>query len=120
MRKRNQRGAVTAETAVVLPLIAAFGLLMLWCVCVGVAQVRVVDAAREGARVAARGDGVDEASSWAQRVAPERADVHIDTSAREVTAQVSAPVDGPGGIFRMLPALTVRATAVAAAEETGE
>ena len=40
-----------------LPLLAVFTLSMAWLVCLGVTQVRALDAAREAARAAARSDG---------------------------------------------------------------
>ena len=56
---RDERGAVTAETSVVLPLLVAVTLAMVWLVAVGLAQMRATDAAREAARALARGESGD-------------------------------------------------------------
>lgn len=71
---------VTAETAVVIPVLVALTVILVWIVALGIAQVRLVDAAREAARMAARGDPESKAVSMAERIAPEGSDVDIDTS----------------------------------------
>lgn len=114
---RDQRGAVTAETAVVLPLLAAFALAMTWLVGLGVNQARAVDAAREVARVVARGDSPAEARTWGDRIAPEGSRISIRRGGESVVVTVSAQVSGPGGLFDFLPGFPVRARAVAALEE---
>ena len=53
-RRRDQRGAVTAELALALPLLFAVTVGLVWLLAVGAAQIRVVDAARESARAVAR------------------------------------------------------------------
>jgi len=47
---------VTAETAMVLPFVALMAVVLTWVVTLGVTQMRLADAAREGARVVARGE----------------------------------------------------------------
>jgi Flp pilus assembly protein TadG len=54
MRRRDERGAVTAELAMTLPLLLAVTVGLVWLLSVGAAQVRAVDAARETARALAR------------------------------------------------------------------
>ena len=68
--ERRESGAVTAETAMALPVIVVFTLSMAWLVSVGITQVRALDAARETARAAARSDGAGEAMALGRRVAP--------------------------------------------------
>src|SRR4051812_3291442 len=70
-RGRREDGAVTAEAAAVLPLLIAAALGVAWLVSLTVAQVRVVDGAREVARAVARGDSEGTALSLGRRVAPE-------------------------------------------------
>jgi len=111
---RDQRGMVTAETAATLPLLVAVTLAMVWLVTVGVAQVRVTDAAREAARAAARGESVPEASELARRAAPGSTVVIADEDGR-VTVKVSDQVE-PYGLFSRLGTVTVTADAVALAE----
>ncbi|WP_433731695.1 TadE family type IV pilus minor pilin [Actinoplanes sp. CA-051413] len=74
------------------------------------AQGRCVDAAREGALVAARGGpGV----AAAARIAPADAQIGLVEGEETVTVTVRAPVPILGG---HLPAISVRAEAVAARE----
>ena len=70
-------------------------------------QVRCIDAAREAARLAARGD--ESASVAAQRIAPEGSVVQLQRDGDVVVATVTArsPV---------LPGIDIAAEAVAAAE----
>lgn len=70
-------------------------------------QIRCIDAAREAARLAARGEG-EAATAAARRVAPSGAVVHVGQDGGFVVARVSAAT--------VLPRLTVSAEAVAAAE----
>ena len=115
-RRRPELGAVTAEAAMVIPLLLAVTVGLVWAVALVVSQVRVVDAAREVARAAARGDSDDAAAARGHQVAPDGAEVGISRSAGEVVARVSVDVHGPGGLFSVLPAVPVRAEAVAAEE----
>jgi Flp pilus assembly protein TadG len=115
---RTERGAATAELAMVLPLLLAVTVGLVWLLAVGAAQVRTVDAAREVARAAARGDPVAVAVQRGRRVAPPGSSVSIHGDGAQVTAVVVGHVDGPGGLFR-LPGVTVSAHAVAAVEDTG-
>ena len=58
-------------------------------------QIRCIDAAREAARLAARGEG-EAASSAARRVAPSGAVVHVGRDGGLVVARVSAATALPG------------------------
>ena len=103
----------TAELAVVLPtlvLVVAAGLAM---VSVVLAQVRCVDAAREAARAAARGEPADAVRSAAVRAAPSGARVEVAGTGEEVRVTVSARAGRVGGL---LPAIEVSASAVALRE----
>jgi hypothetical protein len=114
---RGERGAVTAELASVLPMLVAVTVGLVWLLAVGSAQIRAVDAARETARAVARGDDEATAVARGQQVATPGSTVTVVRTADEVQVTVSGEVRGPGGLFAGLPAPTVRATAVAAAEE---
>ncbi len=72
------------------------------------AHVRCVDAAREAARLAARGDDAG-ASRAVSAVGPPGAAISSRRDGDSVTVQVRAPVP-------VLPGLTLTATAVAAVE----
>lgn len=114
---RSQRGAAAAETAAVLPVLAAAVLALVWMLSLAVTQVRVVDAARETARAAARTDSRDDAVAAGRRVAPDQAEFSVTQGADEVEVTVVAEVRGPGGIFGFLPLPRARATATAALED---
>jgi Flp pilus assembly protein TadG len=107
---------VTAELALGIPLLVAVSLATAWSLTVVVAQVRVVDAAREAARALARGDPALEASELARRVAPAGAAVVVTDQGDEVIVTVRVRLDPPGGGLLDLAGVTVRAEAVALAE----
>ncbi len=117
MRRRADRGAVTAELALTLPILLAVTVGLVWLQSVGAAQVRTVDAAREAARAVARGDGAAAAVAVGERVAPEGVSVSVTTTGDRVVAHASGRVAGPGGLFGFLPGAPVSAEAVAVAEE---
>ena len=116
MGRRRESGAVTAETAVALPLIVVFTLSMAWLVSLGLTQVRALDAARETARAAARSDGTREAIALGRRVAPAGSQISVGHGEGTVVVTVSSPVRGPAGLFGHLTGFRVRAEAVAAQE----
>ncbi|HEY1134116.1 MAG TPA: TadE family type IV pilus minor pilin [Nocardioides sp.] len=113
---RDQRGAVTAETVMVLPLLVLVALALTWMVGLAFTQVQVVDAAREAARAAARDDGVAASVAAGQRVAPDGAEITVSTGGTEVTARVAVRVEAPS-LFAWAPSVPLSATAVAAREE---
>jgi Flp pilus assembly protein TadG len=118
-RAGTERGAVTAELALGLPLLLALTAGLVWLLAVGAAQVRVVDGARETARMLARGDAEGEAVSRGTRVAGPGSRVLVDRRGDEVAVTVTRPFDGPGGVLEVLPAVELEAVAVAATEESG-
>jgi Flp pilus assembly protein TadG len=113
---RGDDGAVTAETAVALPLLAVFAVSLAWLIGLGLTQVRAHDAAREVARAAARSDTAGQAVGLGRRVAPAGSQVTVRRGDGLVVAEVSSPVAGPGGLFRTLSPFRVRAEAVAVEE----
>lgn len=112
----RDRGAVTAEAALVLPMLVAATLGLVWLLALAVTQVRVTDAARAVARAAARDESRASAVQAGTQVAPDGARIDLHRSADAVVARVQAEVAGPGGLFRFLPGVTLDAEAVAAAE----
>lgn len=107
---QRDRGSATAELAVGLP--AVVGLLLAGLVAVGAVTTKLecVDAARDAALAAARGQS---GTAAGQRAAPDGAQVSVTIDGDLVVATVQAPVPLLGA--RLRPA-TVTATAVAAAE----
>jgi hypothetical protein len=116
-RSGAERGAVTAELALGLPVLLAVTTGLVWLLSVGAAQVRTVDAARETARAVARGDDESAAVALGQRVAPYGVRIVVISHDGRVTAQAHGHVPGPGGLFGFLPGADVSAEAVAVAEE---
>jgi Flp pilus assembly protein TadG len=116
--RRSESGAVTAETAVVLPLIAVFAVSMAWLVSVGITHVRAVDAARETARAAARSESTRGAVALGNRVAPSGSRISVGRDEGTVVVTVSSPVNGPAGLFGRWASFWVEAEAVAAREPT--
>lgn len=116
VRRRSDRGAVTAEAAAVLPVLLLVTMLMVWLVSVATAQVRVVDAAREAARQGARGEPDAVAVRHGARVAPAGTSFSVARANGRVRVTAFAEVDGPGALFSFLPGLTVEAETVAVQE----
>ena len=112
----DQRGAVTAELALAIPLLLSLTVGLVWLLSVGAAQVRMVDAAREAARAAARGDAVAEAEARGERVAP-GSSVTVVSRDDEVVSTATGSVEPPGGLVGFLPTVRLHAQAVAASEE---
>lgn len=108
---------MTAETAVVLPLLVALAMVLVWLVALAVTQVRVVDAARETARAVARDETVATATELGRQIAPAGAEITVQEDTATVRVRVVAGVDGPGGPFGVLPRVEVDAEAVTAREQ---
>jgi Flp pilus assembly protein TadG len=117
-RGRDESGAATAELAMALPLLLSVTIGLVWLLAVGAAQIRVVDAARETARAAARGDSTGDAVARGLQVAPDGSHVTVAVAGDRVRASAKGRVTGPGGLFDFLPGVTVHAEAVAALEGT--
>ena len=108
----GDRGTVTVEAALALCSLVVVLALVLAAVSVVAAQLRCVDAAREAARLTARGEQ-DRAEELAGRIAPHGAVVAVTVHGDEVTARVSVnPVAG------LLPGIEVGAEAAAVLEPT--
>lgn len=107
------RGSVTVEAAIALSVVVVVLGLCLSGIGCALAQIRCVDAAREAARLVARGDD-DRAAAAVASVGPSGASLSVSVDGDTVTATVSA--SGVGGL---LPGIDVRATAVAAMEDIG-
>ena len=107
---------VTAEIATALPALALVLVAAVWAVFFAASQLRCIDAAREAARVVARGEETAVVRQVAQELAPEGAAVDVERVDGTVTVRVSADVSMPGPVGGVLPAPTARGEAVAWAE----
>ena len=113
------RGAITAELALALPLLLALTAGLVWLLAVAVAQVRTVDAAREAARAVARGDDAGAAVALGERGAPQGVRLSVTRSGERVVVRARGRMSGPGGLLGVIPGATLHAEAVAIAEEEG-
>jgi hypothetical protein len=115
--RRCERGAdkgfVTAEAAVVLPVLVMFAMALVWGLLVVAAQIQCLDAARAGARAAAREDPADAVAALARGAAPRDAKVTVSRDGSQVRVTVVAKPAALHG----LP-FEVREEAVASVEGT--
>ncbi|MFE5814116.1 TadE family type IV pilus minor pilin [Streptomyces sp. NPDC056479] len=110
---RSDRGFVTAESAVVLPVLVMFAMALVWGLLVMAAQIQCVDAARTGARAAARQDPMEAVIEVARETAPRGASVTVDREGDEIHVVVVARPPVLRGL-----SFEVREEAVASAEDT--
>lgn len=111
--RRADRGFVTAESAMVLPVLVMFATTLVWGLLVVAAQIRCVDAARAGARAAARQDSPAAVVEVTREMAPPGARVTVSREAEQVRVVVEARPP----VLHGLP-FDLREEAVAAVEET--
>lgn len=104
---------VTAEMAVVLPVLVLVLVAALGGIAVVTAQLRCTDAAREGARAAARGESEAAVREIAGSSAPDGAAISVTLGAEHAVVRVSGSVPLIPGVG---PALAVSAEATAATE----
>jgi hypothetical protein len=109
-RWRRQDGSATAELAASLPALVLLLFAALTAVTAVRTQLECVDAAREAARAAARGESGEVAGG---RVAPTGSSVSITIEGDTARATVRVRLDPLGG---HLPGFNIAATAVAAIE----
>lgn len=110
-RRHGQAGSVTAEFAVVLPVVVLVLAGCLGAVQVASQQVRLFDAAADAARTLARGDPVALAAQRVNRMLP-TAEMATSRSGDFVCAELSAPA-GAGPLA--LAGLRIRASSCALA-----
>jgi Flp pilus assembly protein TadG len=108
----RDRGMFTAEFAAGLPALIVLLFFGVGLVAAISTRMQCLDAAREGALAAARGDSGNAAAA---RVGPPGSRIGISESGDSVTATVSARIRMFGG---SLPVVTINETAVAAREPT--
>jgi Flp pilus assembly protein TadG len=116
---RGCDGSVTAETAVVLPVLVLVVAVLLGLARVISGELAVEEAAGVGARAAARGESAGEVVRLASKVAPPGAAVSVERRDGLVTVRVSAALSPLGLAARLLPELTVTASARALDESAG-
>jgi hypothetical protein len=110
----SERGSVTAELALSLPAVVLALVLALAVGRVAIAQVQCVDAARAGARAAARGEAADTVIQQARRLAPSGAGVTATRNGGSVAVDVSGWIGLP---LPGSPQLQVRGQAISQVEQ---
>jgi hypothetical protein len=110
--RAGDEGFVTAEAAVTLPVLVLVVTTLVWGLLVVLAQIQCVDAARAGARAAARQDPDGAVTRLAREAAPHGAKVTVSREGEHVRVVVVAAPPGLGA----LP-FELREEAVAEAEE---
>jgi hypothetical protein len=109
-----ERGSATVEIAVALPALVLIVAIALWGVSVAAAHVACVDAARAGARAAARGEPAPAVRAAVLRGAPSGARVTTRRDGEFTRVDVTVELRPPA--LSGLPAIVVREHAVAATE----
>jgi len=86
---RGDGGYVTAEAAMVIPTLVTVAALLVWGLMAAAAQIRCVDAARAGARAAARAETPADVLRVARAAAPAGAQVSVRKSGGMVRVRVT-------------------------------
>lgn len=109
--RSSERGAVTAELAITLPVLLSLLLLGIWSIGLVILNIQCIDAARDVARAVARGEPPDQAIAIGHRTIPtgtitisrEGPDIHVTVTA--------SPTHNPPLLSALAPAhLTAHAT----------
>ena len=100
-RGTHERGAVTAELAVGLPVVVLLLAAVLTIAAASGAQLRALDAARAGARAVAIGPDDAEVRAAVEKVGGAGVEVSLERDGEWVHVAVSRPV--AGGWFSRLP-----------------
>lgn len=90
-RRRAEAGMVTAETAVLAPVVALCLALGVWIISMANFQVRLIDASRDTARLVARGEQPVAAIGEIRRTLPAGVRFRVD---RGVSGYVTVRVEG--------------------------
>ncbi len=113
---QGQGGSVTAEAALTLPVVMAVVLVVAWALSLGVAEIRAVDAARDGARQAARGDDPAAVREAAERTAPSGSRIQLHRDGDMVAVTVSVVAHAPRWLLVPLPPVHLSSTSTVEVE----
>ncbi|WP_184801827.1 TadE family type IV pilus minor pilin [Kribbella italica] len=114
--RRTERGTVTAELALLFPVLMAVIVAGVWAVGLVVTNIRCIDAARDVARAVARGETEEAAQTIGRRAAPKDASIEIFTTNGEVQVTVEATRRLDWSLFAALPAVPLKAQATLQSE----
>jgi Flp pilus assembly protein TadG len=109
--RENDRGAITAELAITLPVLLSLLLLGIWSIGLVILNIQCIDAARDVARAVARGEPQDQAKAIGHRTIPS-ATITITREGQDIHVTVTAaPTHNPPLLTSLAPAhLTAEAT----------
>lgn len=119
MRARDCRGSVTAEAALVLPLLVAVAGLLTWLLGAGIAQVQCVDAARDAVRALARGEPQAQVVSETRQMAPRGAEIEVREEDGSVRVRISVAATPPGHLLDQVLSIPLAATSSMPVEASG-
>ena len=115
---RTQRGAVTAEVAIALPILLTLLFLGIWLIGVVTANIQCIDAARDVARAVARGESPEIAQEIGRRTAPSNATITITRTGPDIHVTVTATPNRNAPLLTALPATPTTAKAILQSEPT--
>ncbi|WP_405070682.1 TadE family type IV pilus minor pilin [Kribbella sp. NBC_01510] len=109
--KPSERGAVTAELAITLPVLLSLLLLGIWSIGLVILNIQCIDAARDVARAVARGEPPDQAKAIGHRTIP-TGSITISREGPDIHVTVTAtPTHNPPLLSALAPThLTAHAT----------
>lgn len=116
--RRGEGGAVTAEVAVVLPVLLAMLVFGVWMAGVVIENIRCIDAARDVARAVARGEPPQSAQQLVRRTAPVGATFSITRDGSDIQVTVAADVTPHWPLLAKLPPIKVKGQATIQPEPT--
>ena len=108
--KKSTAGSVTAEFAVILPVVVLVVALLINIIAVGMQQSKLHQAAAVAARQLARGESTATITSAVTNMTTASTQVLTSTSGTWASVELTSPVPGPLGLF---PALELSAQAKA-------
>ena len=115
--KLADRGAVTAELAITLPVLLSLLLLGIWAIGLVVLNIQCIDAARDVARAVARGESPEEAKAIGQRAAPGSA-ITIIRDGSDIRVTVTATPTRNPPLLSSIDPTRLNATATLQSEPT--
>jgi Flp pilus assembly protein TadG len=108
----NDSGMVTVETVIALMAFFTVLAMALSTISAAIDQLKCTDAAREAARLTARGE-TEKARSTARQIAPQDATIKISTTGEEIHVSISAKPS-----LNLIPGVELHAEAYAISEPT--
>jgi Flp pilus assembly protein TadG len=116
--RRAQRGAITAEIAITLPVLLTLLFLGIWLIGIVRTNIQCIDAARDVARAVARGESTESAQELGRRTAPADATITITHTGLDIHVTVTAEPSHQAPLLSALPTSPITARATLQSEPT--